>query len=233
MPAKYTCMLLLLLSFTNSCTKDDKLVYQDNILVESKFDNSNEGWIADFADYPLGAEDAYELQSRHSKLPAPLDQNDGAIFISGKNESDDLFMYLKKQITNLKPDSDFKAHFTLEFASNAPTGAIGIGGAPGESVYLGIGITAQEPAEAIDDEGLYRINIDKGQQATEGKDRKIIGNIANGTGTDEYVLLKKEGDFQFKTDQTGIVWAIVSTDSGFEGTTAIYYTAIKIEITKM
>lgn len=230
MPARFFYITLLITVFCCACTKDDKL--DKNYVVDNTFDNSTEEWLMDFADYPLGAEDDYELEAGHSRLPAPLDQNDGAIFMSGKNQSDDLFMYLKKQLTGLKADTDYNAHFTVELASNAPTGAIGIGGAPGESVYLGIGVTTTEPDRQTDDEGFYRMNIDKGQQATEGMDRKIIGNIANGTGIDEYVMVKKEGDFEFRTDQTGSVWAIVSTDSGFEGKTSLYYTRIRIDITR-
>jgi hypothetical protein len=125
------------------------------------------------------------------------------------------------------------ARFTVLFASNAPSGMIGVGGAPGESVYMGIGITKTEPASVIDDEGLHRMNIDKGHQATEGPDRKVIGDIANGTDQWVYTLVQREGEFMFTTDNSGTVWATVSTDSGFEGTTSLYYTKITLDISKV
>ncbi len=100
--------------------------------------------------------------------------------------------------------------------------------APGEGVALGIGITLIEPIKVVNG-SYFRMNIDKSNQGHSGKDRKVIGNIANGTNATQYVLLQKTGEFTFTTDNTGKAWATVSTDSGFEATTALYYTKIKLE----
>ena len=223
--------LLVILSIgALSCKKDNTA--SGNILYEYNFEQDLQGWNTGFADYTVGAEAEFELQTNHTYLPAPLNTNKKALFISGKNLSDDLFMYLKKELSGLQPNTNYKALFTIKVASNAPSNAIGVGGAPGESVYLGIGITQKEPDKIIDGP-IYRMNIEKGNQSTGGKDRKVIGNIANGTSESNYVMLTKKGEFLFTTNDTGTVWAMVSTDSGFESTTALYYDDIKIELQKL
>lgn len=201
------------------------------MIVESSFEQDNGGWITGFADYGVGREADFELTSNRSSLPAPLPNNRMGIYISGKNLSDDLFMYLKKEITGLQPNAAYTANFTIRLASNAPSNAVGVGGPPGESVFLGIGITSIEP-QKVSTSGMYRMNIDKGNQSASGKDRKVIGNIANGTSESKYVLLEKTGTFDFVSPQSGSVWATVSTDSGFEATTALYYDYIKIEFVR-
>ncbi len=220
------CMVAII--FFPGCKKDNQNP-PHYLVIESNFDQDNDSWISGFADYPVGGESNYELQSNHRNLPTPLDQSDGSIFISGNNHSDDLFMYLKKQVQGLKPNKEYKAKFQIQIASNAPSNMVGIGGAPGEDVLLGIGITQIEPDKIVDANQYYRMNINKGNQTVEGPDRIVLGNIANGTNLSQYVLLTKTGEFRFTSDNAGKVWAVVSTDSGFEGTTTLYYSKIIIE----
>ena len=61
----------------------------------------------------------------------------------------------------------------LTFLSNAGVDCAGVGGAPGESVYLKFGYGDKEPKQ----EGYY-LNLDKGQQAESGSHAKVIGNVA-------------------------------------------------------
>lgn len=77
------------------------------------------------------------------------------------------------------------------------------------------------------------MNIDKISQSASGTDMKVIGDIGNGTEKTEYKLLNKTGDFTGKTDAKGETWIIVGTDSGYEGTTTLYYTSIKANITEL
>ena len=217
------------LFFIISCSKNDNIIPKESVLVNDEFSTGTDGWIAAFSDYPAGQETFFELRSNHTTLPAPLDRTDGAIFISGNNHSDDLFMYLKKQITGLKPNTSYTINFTVDVASNAPSGAVGVGGPPGEGVAFGIGATNVEPLNNLTTSGQYRLNVDKGNQGQSGPARKVIGNIANGTSNSIYVMLRKEGTIFFSTDGSGKAWVTVSTDSGFEATTALYYSRIAIE----
>jgi hypothetical protein len=195
------------------------------------FASGMQGWQGDFADYPVGEETLYELKYEHSPLPGPLDQNQNALKQSGNNHSDDLFMFIKRKITGLIPNQTYKATFDIQIATDAASNTVGIGGAPGEGVSIKAGITPKEPEKEIKN-GDYRMNIDKGNQVYGGADMAVIGDFANGTDEFIYVLknLSNEDPFQIQADENGDAWAIIGTDSGFEGTTTIYYNKISIKL---
>lgn len=216
-----------------SC-KDDKNNTNPQLSLNDTFEKSAEGWVGDFADYPVGQETFYELKFSHEKLPLPLDTLKKAIRISGNNHSDDLFMFMKKKVSGLKPNQAYAASFEVSFASNAAKNQMGVGGAPGESVYFGIGMTSIEPKKVVDSVSKhYTMNIKKMQQAGSGDDMKVIGNVANGTDSNKYVVVKRTGEFIGKSDAKGEMWLIVGTDSGFEATTTLYYTGVKAVFTEV
>lgn len=153
------------------------------------FNSSDQGWIADFADYYLNPTTPLELKSEYMFLPVDVcppnqemcDARTKSIMISGYNRVDDLFMYLKKKITGLDPQKKYQIVFKVRFASQAPSEGGGIGGSPGLSVFLKVGSTSIEPMTIPKEEsGLtyYRMNIDKGNGEGGGVDMMTIGDIA-------------------------------------------------------
>jgi hypothetical protein len=199
------------------------------------FTDGPEGWIPQFADYPQGAAEGYHLISGFRPLPAPLDGGSG-IFISGHNLSDDLFMFLKRKVREFDPGTRYRLSFTVEFATNAPMGCSGAGGAPGESVYLKVGASTEEPVTTVDEDGLLRLNIDKGNQSTGGANAVVIGNVANSLPCQQDVRryqlkrLETTEPVSVTADANGSFWLLVGTDSGYEGVTSIYYTHITVEV---
>jgi hypothetical protein len=80
-----------------SCEKESNNV--KNISVSDDFESGNDGWVAGFADYSTVMDSAsLNFVSGVSNLPAPLDSTRKGFKIGASNVSDDLFMYLKKQI---------------------------------------------------------------------------------------------------------------------------------------
>ncbi len=201
------------------------------------FSESSQGWVAGFADYPAGSEALYELASAYKQLPPPLNVR-GGLVISGNNHSDDLFMYIKRQVRGFEPTTSYRVTFTVEFATDVPSGCGGVGGSPGESVWVKAGASTNEPTSSVDQQGYRRMTIDKGNQSTSGKNAIAIGNVANSTLCEQNIRryevkqLRSSQPVIVTTDQTGAAWLLVGTDSGFEAVTTLYYTRIVAEFTK-
>ncbi|EIJ42180.1 hypothetical protein BegalDRAFT_1283 [Beggiatoa alba B18LD] len=196
----------------------------------SNFKDDVDGWIGGFADLPVDADlEIYELAFGYETLPADLELSGSAPMLQGHNRSDDLFMFMKRAVSGLKPNTSYYAMFTIDVASNAAAGSMGIGGAPGEAVYLKAGVSITDPL-LINTEGYWQISIDKGNQAVGGTNMVLLGNVAVETEEDKYKVktLSNSEPFEFTTDSTGMIWLVIGSDSGFEGFTRLYYPDIKV-----
>jgi hypothetical protein len=194
------------------------------------FSEGYEGWEGGFADYRISDSLLYELEFERTTLPSPLDNREYALMISGMNRSDDLFMFIKKKITGLEPNTEYYLSIDVELASNAPTNAIGVGGSPGEGVALKAGGSAIEPEKIISGD-FYVMNIDKGNQGTPGSDIDTIGHIGVSDTTTVYTLINRNNFNNLKlirTNSNGEFWLCIGTDSGFEGKTRLYYNKISV-----
>ncbi len=215
--------------------EEEPVLPDDGLEFTYTFDDDDEEWIAGFADLPADYDEAlYELDSEWRELPDDIEGY--GIYMQGHNRSDDLFMFLKREIDGLEPGATYHATFLLVLASNVPPGLSGIGGSPGESVYVKVGATTEEPlVEEDPTDGWLRMNIDKGNQASEGEDMINIGDMANPNLTPasagSYELMEQHSsgrDFEVTADEDGVVWFIAGTDSGFEGLTTLYYDTITV-----
>lgn len=202
------------------------------------FEDGSQGWEAGFADYPeSGDPGLFEFDSSWGPLPSGLDGN--ALFIEGHNRSDDLFMYWKAPIDGLESDTTYSVQVVVELASNVPSGLMGIGGSPGESIWIKVGASTIEPMAEIDDQGWLRMNVDIGSQSEGGDDAVVVGTIANPNldpetaDGSEYALMTLDGSglgLTGRTDDSGTLWVLVGSDSGFEGLTALYYANIDVHL---
>jgi hypothetical protein len=222
---------LLFSFFILSCNKPGNNRSTDKTYSDT-FTLGTDGWVGDFADYPNdpGGINMYELEYTHSSLPLPLNISDGALKQSGINRSDDLFMFIKKKISGLEPGRSYSVDLKVDFATNAASNIVGVGGAPGESVYIKAGAVSVEPSKVLaTSENWYRMNIDKGNQSQSGTDMKVIGNFANGTDINVYKIkqLSTTISLSVPANQQGEIWLVIGTDSGFEGKTTIYYNSIQ------
>ena len=184
--------------------------------------------------YPSNAEDSsfYELKYDYTNLPANLGTQK-AIMLSGNNHSDDLFMFIKRKVTGLNPNTSYTLVFEVELASNAPKGSVGAGGSPGESVYLKAGASEIEPVKNVQGD-QYVLNIDKGNQSEAGSNATVLGDIAIPSTVAEYTLITRNNaspssqPLIAQSNSNGDIWLMIGTDSGFEGTTTVYYTKVKV-----
>jgi hypothetical protein len=204
------------------------------------FERGPHDFEAVFADLPVDGQDIYELDFSWAPLPAPLAARHG-LRLTGHNRSDDLAMFVVAPVGGLRPEQDYRVELELELASNVPTGCVGIGGSPGDSVYLKLGVSGTRPATVVVDEGGFptlRMNIDIGSQSQGGADAVVVGTLANTQDCEdldnarwELMTVSTQGQpLSARTDADGVLWVLAGTDSGFEGLTRVYYTALRVRL---
>jgi hypothetical protein len=178
-------------------------------------------------------ESGIKFISEHRQLPPPLNGLFG-FFVGGTNRSDDLFMYIFREVSGLVPNTPYRVELSITFATNVPAGCFGIGGSPGESVYIKAGGFGSLPQTVLAN-NYFTTNFDHGTQAESGNDTPNIGDFTGGGGGCSGNEPGDPGIYGLKTlahngnaplittDSSGRLWLIVGSDSGFEGRTEIYY----------
>jgi len=222
----------LFLALTAACASSEKDLPRDSFPSLPLVDSG--AWTHGFADYPATENEFYELSGGLRSLPPPLSSEKQAYFLSGNNQSDDLFMFIKGALVGLDPSQAYAARLRVELATNAASGCVGIGGAPGEAVHVKAGMSAAEPLSTNQD-GYFQLNWDKGNQAQGGVDAAVLGDLANSTNDCE------QADYQLKAFESpsaqllrpgadGTLWVLVGTDSGFEGPTSVYVSRVEVSL---
>lgn len=240
---KKSLLILPLLGLLSACGSDNDDIKADpnTKMLQIDFNDGITGWKAGFADYPAGEEEFYELGSGHANLPAALTTTRKGFKVTGNNHSDDLFMFITKQVDGLEPNTRYDLRFKVTFGTNAQNNCVGIGGSPGNSVWIKVGATKNEPKAVNDGTGFLLLNWDKGNQAAGGSDAIIAGDFANSqecSATDvvttylKKTLITEKGAYSAVTDDKGSLWILMGTDSGFEGTTTIYFMELEVAATK-
>ena len=209
---------------------------RDGVEADFDFESDAEGWTVGFADLPVDYDQSiFELDYGHRPLPDGLEGS--GIYVQGHNRSGDLFMFLKRQVIGLRPNTSYGVSVSIDLATDVPAGLVGIGGSPGESVFVKAGASNVEPTAEEGDNRHLRLNIDKGNQAQGGESMVVLGNVAHReVRAREYrikTLDNKGLPLMVDTDSQGRVWLIVGTDSGFEGLSGLYYSRISYTLSTM
>jgi len=223
---------LLVMFFGLSACQDRDIPSDDWVSYDFNFEHDAEGWQGGFSDLRAENHEIFELDFGHGPLPEETGFQANALYIQGHNRSDDLFMFFKREITGLKSNAVYGVVIDLDLASQYPENSVGIGGSPGASVFLKVGAVNYEPqVEVI--ENYLQMNIDKGNQAEEGEDMFNVGTIGIHGEEFKYTRISRSNSFRpiyVRASDIGSLWAIVGTDSGFEGLTRLYYNKIHITL---
>lgn len=214
------------------------------VTVSYDFSEGDHGWQADFADFSEQTR-PQDTVGAISELPpgAPNDLEGPAFQVAASNRSDDVFMFITRQLTTadgLAATTEYQISFEITFLSDAPTGCFGVGGAPGESVYLKAGATNEQPT-VVEADGEFRMNVDKGNQAQGGPAATVAGDVANGIPCEEALGIEPPpfGEVTHEhvheptvtSGQDGTLWLMVGADSGFEARTTLYFLRIDVTLT--
>jgi hypothetical protein len=213
----------------------------ESVTLTTDFRQGTGGWVADVADLPSGDRSIYALDSGLRPLPAEVGAGTGYM-LQGTNRSDDLFLYVKRQlgpVDGIVPNASYRLRYSITLASNAPSGSAGVGGAPGESVFLKAGGSTAEPLAVTDEHNWLRLNVDKGNQSRGGRAASVAGNIANGLqpvagAGNPYASVVREvtHEADVRADAQGRLWLFLGTDSGFEGQTRIYLQTVTVQVSR-
>jgi hypothetical protein len=212
-----------------SCEKDNG---EPKNSLNFSFNDDTQGWTAFFSDYPQGSEEHFQLSFGHAMLPAPLDTTLGALRISGINHSDDLLSMIVRKIDGLQPGRQYDIIFDVEVASNTPSNSVGIGGSP--DLAFGVGAIPFAPSNSPDIEGWLRPNFSSELQSRMSNDTiQMVGTIGVGDDASDYTLIRRgnaASPLRATSNEDGVLWLLIGTDSGFEGTTTLYYRSVKIKL---
>lgn len=228
-PSRRLFLFIFLTAFY-SCDLEEK--DPSALLIFTQDFDFNEGehaWQAGFADYPAAPEDSSLFQLRHAYTdPVDSKLTKRSVMLSGRNVNRDLFMYLKKKIDNLQPNTDYTITFNVELASDLKQVLSESGGA----VYLKAGASNSEPKSLIE-AGSYIMNIDKGNAGSAGEDMISLGDLFAASTNTEYALINLNNTmansrYVARTNSNGELWLIIGTDASCEGTTKVFYTRIKV-----
>lgn len=197
-----------------------------SVVSEFSFANDANGFQAAFSDFAPGQEAAVAFTAMPERVPSPLAGLSG-YGVSGANPSNDVFMYVWKLVTGLAPNQPYQVTVSLHFATNAPPGCPG---SPGENVTIKAGATPIAPAN-VTQNGRVTVNFDKGNQATAGANAAVLGNFAQTivAGTCGQPLYAEKSLNTGATaptvtsDGSGQLWLVIGADSGYAGTTKIYF----------
>jgi hypothetical protein len=199
-----------------------------SVVLSQDFNKDADGWSGEASDYTtetaptgvnFGLRPTAGLNSGYTGAQA--------FYVGGTNRSDDLLLYVKKQYTGFVANTEYTFYVTtLNLLTSAPSGCLGVGGAPGESVYVIAAASATEP-KAVNTNGTVAMNINRGNQGTAGTASLVLGNIANGlpcNGPTKWAskLVRNLTGVKVKSDGEGKLWIMLGIDSGFEAASEVY-----------
>lgn len=192
------------------------------------FRQGDHGWIGGFANVPVGlSPEEWQLDAGLHQLPPELGAGTGYM-MQGDNRSAELMMFLKKNLgpnDGVEPGRVYRVRFTIDFGSNM-AGDVWLGG----PVELLAGVSSDEP-RVVPVDGILRLTT-KSEKAAIGAETTMLGDISTGqhlgSGEPPYVALSRSGTVEVtaRADESGNLWLMVGTRSGFEGFTRLFYRRI-------
>jgi hypothetical protein len=205
-------------------------------VVERSFDfaQGNGGWLSGYADYsPQTA--PVDVVADIRTLPTGF--AGAGYYLAGTNRSDDLFIYAKTRIGGLVAGRGYRMSAQVQFLSDVPTGCIGVGGSPGESVWVILAASTAEPLTVFNGSD-YRVNLQRGNQGQGGSQGIVLGTIANDVpncGARQWrtkqLSSAEPATLGVVADERGDAWVLLGIDSGFEAFSRIYFQRLGLRLT--
>lgn len=155
--------------------------------------------------------------------------------LGGTNLSDDLYMFVSTKVIGLSPNANYSLAINkVTIATNVPKGQAGVGGRPGEDVWIKVGAYNEHPEEVLRESNYVTTNFDHGNQSNDGHNAFVIGNFAKQSEdkSKNYELkdLISHKHLDVVSNSHGEMWLIFGTDSGFEARTDAYFISADVNL---
>lgn len=197
------------------------------------FEQNMHGWTSGFSgisEHYLSK--GYDMNFTHGDYTY-MDTTNKGIYLAGNNLESNLFMYTMKkfgQSDGLSPLTKYAINLRFDAISTMPTH---IDDAPENQIYVKAGIVNVLPEPDLTADGnnnFYRVNLDKGDPATDGKDLSTLGSMAIGSGNDQIYGQKAfEKTFYVQTNNLGELWVVIGTDTSRDGSSSIYIDNVHVD----
>jgi hypothetical protein len=209
------------------------------IVLLSDFENGPQGWTPFFTNLPSDGAIAYRLGVDLKPIPSEISTGRNALQISGINRGNELFFFMKKEITNLQANRVYGLRFRIELATDTPdplhtSGRLARAIEPAVLVAGGMafepGVSATAAfTGAIRPNFNYRFaELSKGSRTS---DLMSLGPIHHDGHADEFKLIRMENfndPFRVRANGQGSLWIVfgfkITTKDEFE----IYLNSIRV-----
>lgn len=174
-----------------------------------------------------------DIVTRVEPLPAPF--TGSGLVLAATNRSDDALVYAVRVVDELPPGSNWDVGVDPEIVTQTPTGCVGVGGSPGESVWM-VASAAGKPIAPVLINGETRLDLDRGNQSQGGPQGVVLGTIAATSTNCSGEVPAESKSFlagRFLTaqaDAQGRIWVMVGMDSGFEARSRIWIRSVRLRL---
>lgn len=218
---------LLCLMVLAGCQKADRQVFKYD------FETNDDGFAQIYGDYHDDGNGYTTYEFAWGRNKPDIAGATQALYIEGMNRSDDLFMGYTKLITGLKKNTTYTFLIKFKLGTSEESGSVGVGGSPADSVYVKAGVVGVKPVAALDDQGVYRLNVDIGNQSEGGETVVVATTMAKPEGSATGMIYKDvEANVTLKSTSEGTVYLLIGTDSAYEGFTKFYLDKITVIATQ-
>jgi len=207
---------------------DDKFLSPEKKVVEYYFQDNFQGWVPGFSGYPENAEQNFKLSYQHSISPLSLKELNKCIHLSGLNKNQDLFVFMKRPLGNLNPNTTYLVSFKLE-----TSGSLDL-----PDLNIKAGAISIEPRLVImegNDGSFVRISIDKGSGASDGEQMKSLGSKTEILRNDSFKLIQSDNEaapVEVRSNEFGEVWLIIGAEAGSHESVNMFINSIAVTIEK-
>ena len=180
-PSRIRAALLLACAVTASCASSREADEQEAVeaAFSFTFEDGAEGWTAGFAGLSRRLRPV-DLRARlRAPPPAGRPRGPRPLHPGAQPQRRPSSCSSRGRSAASNPTRSTPPSSPWTLATNVAESLVGIGGSPGESVFVKAGASTVEPVTPEDDAGYFRMNIDKGNQSNGGESMVVVGHVAH------------------------------------------------------